>query len=141
MIAALWLGGGAFLLFIGAPAAFKASDSPMNAASVVGAMLTRWHYIGLLLPLLLLAIEWRHARPRLIAILSAAIVLAALQAVVDLRIRAIRAQSPVPISSLDRNDPIRKRFGVLHGISSVLLLGQVVLATAGVALSTGDTNS
>ena len=141
MIAALWLGGGAFLIFIAAPSAFSASDSPTNAANVVGAMLTRWHYIALALPLLLLGIEWRSARVRVLIILSAAIALAAAQAFVDLRIRAIRNESPVAISALDRSDPIRRRFGILHGVSSLLLLSQVVLAAACTAMMTGEPNS
>jgi hypothetical protein len=50
-----------------------------------------------------------------------------------LRIRNIRAKSPVPISELSREDPLRRQFGRLHGVSSLLLLMQVV--AAGVALA------
>ena len=34
------------------------------------------------------------------------------------------------ISDLDRTDPVRRRFGALHGISMVLLLSQTILAAA-----------
>jgi hypothetical protein len=104
-------------------------------------MLAAWHYIALVLPLLLLALEWRRARAVVMTILSIAIVIAALQVIADLRIRAIRAASAVPITELAHSDPVRRRFGLLHGISSLLLLGQVVLAGAAVAVGPGDTKS
>ena len=44
----------------------------------------------------------------------------------DLRIREIRLTSGVPISSLDPSDPVRQRFGKLHGISMILLLAQAL---------------
>ena len=133
VIGALWLGSGAFLLAVAAPAAFRASDSPTNAANVVGAMLLRWHYIALVLPVILLFIGFRRARVRFVAIVCAAVVLAAAEGGIDLRIRAIRAAAAVPISDLDPGDPVRRHFGLLHGVSSLLLLGQILLAAAAVA--------
>ena len=58
---------------------------------------------------------------------------AAAQIGADMRIRSIRDSSDVPISSLSRQDPLRRQFGMLHGVSSLLLLAQVVCA--GVALA------
>ena len=129
LIAGLWLGSGAFIL-ISAPAIFAAAGTPSVAANVVGAMLIRWHYISLLAPAALLLMEWRRARGHLVAILFAAVVLAAGEALVDVRIRQIRLDSPVPISSLLRSDPVRRRFGMLHGVSSLLLVAQVLAAAA-----------
>lgn len=136
VIAALWFGSAFFLIAVAAPAAFRAAPNPTAAADVVGAMLTRWHYLALIAPLLLLALQWRRARGIVIALLLFAIVAAAAQALVDVRIRQIRAQSFVPISSLSRTDPVRRQFGMLHGISSVLLLLQG-LAAMGVVVA-GD---
>ena len=51
----------------------------------------------------------------------------------DTRIRMIRGSSLVPISSLSSDDPVRRQFGMLHGMSSMLLIGQVVAAAAVVA--------
>jgi hypothetical protein len=133
-IHAFWLGSGAFLIMVAAPAAFRAAPSPNVAADVVGAMLTRWHYIGLAAPLALLALDWRRARMHVLAIVFIAVILAAAQAVVDLRIRKIRASTSVPISQLARQDPVRRHFGMLHGVSSLLLLGQVVCAGAALAM-------
>lgn len=125
-----------FLLAVAAPAAFRAAGSPTIAANVVGAMLSAWHYIAIALPVILLALEWRRARTLMVVLLFAGIVFGATQIAVDLRIRAIRETTAVPVSSLPHSDPIRRRFGVLHGISSILLLAQIVVAMGAVAADT-----
>ncbi|MGZ5474847.1 MAG: DUF4149 domain-containing protein [Thermoanaerobaculia bacterium] len=132
-IHALWFGSGLFLIAVAAPAAFRAAPSPTVAADIVGVMLSRWHYIGLGAPLLLLFLDWRRGRVYVLAIVFVGIILAAAQAATDLRIRSIRAQSVVSISDLPREDPVRRQFGRMHGISSLLLLMQVI--AAGVALA------
>lgn len=93
-------------------------------------MLTRWHYIALIAPLVLLAFEWRRSRPLALILLFIAVLFASSQALVDTRIRMLRYSSPVAISYLPPQNPIRRRFGLLHGISSLLLLGQIVVAGA-----------
>lgn len=113
---------------LSAQAAFRAAGNTSTAADVVGSMLTRWHYIALAAPLALFALELRRARPMILILLFVAIVLAAGQAFVDLRIRSIRASSPVSISSLEKSDPVRRRFGALHGASMMLLLAQTLIA-------------
>ena len=132
LIQALWLGSGIFLLLT-ASAAFNAASNTTDAANVVGAVLARWHYIALLAPLLLMFLEWRRSRPAMLVILFVAILMASFQALADTRIRVIRGNSFVPISSLPHDDPVRQRFGMLHGLSSLLLIGQVIAAGAAVA--------
>jgi len=132
LIQALWLGSGVFLLLT-ASAAFNAASNTTDAANVVGAVLTRWHYIALLAPLLLMFLEWRRSRPIMLVILFVAVMLASFQALLDTRIRMIRGSSLVPISSLSSDDTVRRQFGILHGMSSILLIGQVVAAAAVVA--------
>lgn len=95
----------------------------------------RWHYIALLAPLALIILEWRRAKTRMQLVLFAAIVLASAQALADTRIRMIRQQSIVPISSLSPADPVRRNFGMLHGVSSLLLIAQLVLAGAAVVMA------
>jgi MbtH protein len=129
LIAALWVGSG-FFLMLAASAAFRTAPNPTAAADIVGAMLARWHYIALAAPLALFAMGLRNARRAMLITLFVAIVLASVQALVDLQIRSIRASSIVPISSLEREDPIRKRFGALHGVSMLLLVCQTVAAAA-----------
>jgi len=132
LIQALWLGSGVFLLLT-ASAAFNAASNTTDAANVVGAVLTRWHYIALLAPLLLMFLEWRRSRPAMLVILFIAILLASFQGLLDTRIRMIRDASLAPISSLSREDPVRRQFGLLHAMSSMLLIGQVIAAAAVVA--------
>lgn len=132
MIAALWLGS-AFFLMLAASAAFRSSPNSTVAADVVGAMLNRWHYIALAAPLALFALELRNARRLVLVVLFATILVAAAQAFVDLRIRTIRASSPIPISELAKEDPIRRKFGALHGMSMLLLLVQAIGAGVVVA--------
>jgi hypothetical protein len=132
LIQALWLGSGAFLI-LAASAAFNAASNSTDAANVVGAMLTRWHYIALFAPLALLLLEWRRSRPAMLVMLFIAVVLASMEGLIDTRIRIMRNESIVPISSLSREDPVRRRFGLLHGLSSLLLIGQVITAAAVVA--------
>jgi hypothetical protein len=132
-IAALWLGSG-FFLILAASAAFRAAGDPFVAANVVGAMLTRWHYIALFAPVLLLILEWRRQRNRIVLLLFIAIIVAAMESMIDVRIAAMRQQSIVPISSLGRNNPVRRQFGILHGLSTLLLLVDVAAAAAIVVL-------
>lgn len=132
-IHAIWLGSGLFLIAVAAPAAFRGAPNATIAADVVGIMLSRWHYIALGAPLLLLVLDWRRGRVYVLMIVFVGIILAAGQVATDLRIRSIRAASPVPISDLPREDPVRRSFGRMHGISSLLLLMQVI--AAGVALA------
>ncbi len=132
-MAAVWFGAGAFILLV-ARAVFGAAKDPTIAANVVGVMLGRWHYIALLAPLVLMAFEWPRARTIVLSFLFGAVVMATSEALIDVRIRAIRAESIIPISSLSATDPIRRHFGMLHGVSSLLLIGQVLVAAVVVAL-------
>ena len=133
MIESLWLGSAIFVI-VAALAAFRTLSTPTDAANVVGAILARWHYIALFAPLALLAIEWRRARALLLGILFFAILLASAQAVVDTRVRTMRMESAVAISALPRENPLRRRFGLLHGVSTLLLIAQVIAAGAAIVV-------
>jgi len=133
LIAALWLGS-AFFLMLAASAAFRVSPNSTVAADVVGAMLVRWHYIALFAPLVLFALELRRARAFVLVLLFAALLLAAAQGMIDLRLRAMR-NAGVNISALDRNDPLRREFGRMHGVSMLLLVMQTLAAAAVVMTS------
>jgi hypothetical protein len=124
LVQAVWVGSAVFLGF-SALAVFRAVG-PTGGADAVGAMLTRWHYIALIAPAILILVEWWRMRSRMVMLLFVAVILAVVQGFTDLRIRRIRMSSPIPISSLDENDPLRRHFGALHGFSSLLLLAQVV---------------
>jgi hypothetical protein len=136
LISALWLGS-AFFLMLAASAAFRAAPNAMVAADVVGAMLNRWHYIALGAPLLLFALELQRTRRVVAVVLFVAILAAAAQIVVDLRIREMRHAVPGGIATLEPHHPIRRRFGALHGASMLLLVIQG-LAALTVILSRAD---
>ena len=121
---------------LAASAAFRTAPNATVAADVVGAMLARWHYIALAAPLLLFALELLRVRRVVLIVLFIALILAAAQVLVDLRIRTIRLMSPVAISSLDREHPVRRKFGALHGASMLLLLLQAIAAAGVVAART-----
>jgi hypothetical protein len=121
---------------LAASAAFRAAGNPTIAADVVGSMLTRWHYIALAAPLALFALELRRVRRVVLLVLFACVLLAAAQSFADLRIRAIRASSSIAISDLRREDPVRRRFGMLHGVSMMLLALQAI--GAGVVVMAKD---
>lgn len=132
LISALWFGGGAALMFIAAPAAFAVAPDRATAANVVGAILTRWHYLALVAPLVLLASDFRRGLPNntRVIVLALSIFFAVAQVAVDTRIRSIRAASPVAISELPKSDATRRTFGMLHGVSTLLMLLQVIGAGA-----------
>jgi hypothetical protein len=125
LVAALWFGSAIFLMLTSS-AAFEAAGNTRVAADVVGSMLTRWHYVALAAPLVLFAFAIRRGRTFLVTITFACVLLAAAQSFIDLRIRAIRRSSPISISSLEPEHPLRRRFGALHGASMWMLLLQAI---------------
>ena len=131
LVAALWLGGGAALLAIAAPAAFRGAGDPTHAASIVGDMLGQWRYLAIGAPVILLILSAaRRGRREPMILIALALVLAFAQMAVDARIHEVRRQSKAPISSLPENDPTRRYFGMLHGASSGLMLFQIIGAAA-----------
>lgn len=133
LLEAFWLGSAIFLVTVAAPAAFRGAGGPSAAADVVGLMLTRWHYIALVVPVILLLLNLRRGRSLVVALLTLVIFFAAMQGMVDLRARALRVSSVVPISSLEPAHPVRRQFGRLHGFSMMLLAAQIVGGMAIVA--------
>jgi Domain of unknown function (DUF4149) len=133
LLLGLWFGGGAILLAVATPAAFRHAGDHAHAAEAVGAMLRPWHWLAIIAPLIALLIPSATARRSArISVLALGMLFAVAQTVIDARIHAIRQGSAIPISSLSRTDPVRRRFGTLHGFSSVLMLLEV--AAAGTAL-------
>jgi uncharacterized membrane protein len=136
---AVWLGGAVAIGSIVAPSAF-AVLSAADAASLVGETLRRFHVVtyvaGLALVAGLVGMALVGPRPRGFAwrLLTAGAMLAATLASgfwVDTRIRSMRTEIGVPVSSLAPGDARRAAFGRLHGLST-LLMGLTVLG--GIAL-------
>jgi hypothetical protein len=141
---ALWLGGAVAIGSIVAPSAFAVLNAG-DAASLVGETLRRFHVVTYVAGLTLVAgfagMALLGPRPRAFAwrILTAGLMLTATLASglwVDQRIRTMRAEVGVPISTLAHDDPRRVTFGRLHGLST-LLMGLTVVG--GIALVYWDT--
>jgi hypothetical protein len=143
-VIAAWLGSGAFLMLVAAPSAFRNAPDSGVAGNIVGSMLDRWHYIAIFAPAILLVAEWRTERLRRTApvlLLVGALLFASLQVLADMRVHGIRDASPVPIGTLSKSDPVRKRFGMMHGISSAVMLAQLLVAAGVVVVSRPKTDS
>lgn len=130
VLLSVWFGGGVFLAAVGTPAAFAGAPDRVTAGSIAGMMLSRWHYVSLLAPALLLVLEFPEGfrRTTRIALLVVAIAAAAAQTGVDLKLRNMRANSAIGISNLPEGDPTRRTFGMLHGVSAGLFSIELLCA-------------
>ncbi len=133
---ALWVGGGAAVGFVAAPAIFETAGSRHLAGNIVGKILQRFDAYALTLgPIALLGTvgELLLGRGTLMAALGAGLVAAMLVLLVSgrvgltPRIHRLRLEMGEALDSLPDEDPRRQAFGRLHGISVLLLLGQLVL--------------
>jgi hypothetical protein len=117
------------------PALFAAVP-PSAAARVVGRVLSVLDAVGLLLGLaaVVLGATGRAGRPAVVLGLVLAALAAASLFLVTPELASIRRASGDSLSHLPPGDPTRRRFGLLHGISTVLFGLQAVIALALVAL-------
>ncbi|MGZ6162793.1 MAG: DUF4149 domain-containing protein [Myxococcaceae bacterium] len=117
------------------PALF-ATVPPSAAARVVGRVLPVLDAVGLLLGLVAVLLGWTGRSGRAAVVLG--LTLAALAGcslfLVTPEIASIRRATGDALSQLPPGDPTRRRFGTLHGASTVLFGLQAVLAVALVAL-------
>lgn len=117
------------------PALF-ATVPPASAARVVGRVLPVLDGAGLLLGLAAVALGASRRSGRAALVLGAvlAVLAAASLFVVTPEIASIRRATGDALSHLQPGDPVRRRFGLLHGLSTVLFGLQAVMALALVAL-------
>lgn len=131
---------GALVLFATTitPALF-ATVPPASAARVVGRVLPVLDAVGLVLGLLavLLGATGRSGRAAVVLGLALAALAGCSLFLVTPEIASIRRLTGDGISQLAPGDPLRRRFGTLHGASTVLFALQAVLAVALVALPPG----
>jgi len=128
---------GALVLFATTitPALF-ATVPPSAAARVVGRVLPVLDAAGLLLGLLavVLGATGRAGRAAVVLGLALAALAGCSLFLVTPEIARIRRSTGDAVSQLAPGDPLRRRFGTLHGASTVLFGLQAVLAVALVAL-------
>jgi len=130
--------------FLGALALFATTVTPAlfatlppgSAARVVGRVLPVLDWAGLLLGLAAVALGATGRSGRAAVVLGAvlAVLAAASLFVVTPEIARIRQATGDALSHLPPIDPARRRFGMLHGLSTVLFGLQAVMAVALVAL-------
>jgi len=133
--------------FLGALALFATTVTPAlfatlppgGAARVVGRVLPVLDGAGLVLGLLAVALgaTGRSARPAVVLGAVLAALAAASLFVLTPEIARIRQAAGDTLSHLPPTAPTRRRFGMLHGLSTVLFGLQAVLAVALVALRPG----
>ena len=114
---AIWLGGGLAVLY-GTRGIFSAAESPEQAGHFAGAVLRSFRFLQLAaLVAWFVSLRAAHVASTLAALFTV------VAFPVDARLHRMRAFDPT--------DPRRKSFGPLHGVSVLLLIGQVVAAAVG----------
>jgi hypothetical protein len=133
-VLAFWLGAAAFFSVAVAPVLFAVLPTRTLAGEVVGRVLPGVLYSGIVVGVLIVAIEiasrgawsWR-GKEVLGALIAAACAIA--QLVVGPRISRLRAEIAGPVESLAVDDARRIMFGRLHGVS-IAWLGVAMIAAA-----------
>ena len=134
----VWTGA---LLFFGAvvtPTLFRVL-TPAQSAAVVRPLIGILDRFSLVAGPLLVILAWvaegrpdRRAKVRAGLLLGMAAWAGISAFVVSPRLAALRERAGEGISSLAAEDPLRKQFGALHGVSSTLMLGELLLGLAAV---------
>jgi hypothetical protein len=127
---AIWFGGGLSVLYA-TRAIFALAPTRREAGQYSGAVLRSFRWLQAAAGLLFAAAAYQELpRPTRIAG-QLALLLMVSSLLLDAPLRRLRAQMGGSTEGLDADDPLRKRFGALHGISVLLLIGQVLCAGAG----------
>lgn len=130
LVLALWLGAAGFFSIVVARAAFAVLPTRTLAGALVGRVLPVLFIAGLVVGLLLLALEAPSLRERWGRLAAGAVMVAACgiaQFMVAPRIERLRASIGGPLEALAADDPARSAFGRLHAVS-VAWLGVAILA-------------
>lgn len=142
---AFWIGGSVVTTFIVAPTVFAKAPSRALAGELVGEILKRqgWLVLGCLLVLAATggarAALWENAVWPITlryALLALAILVTGVGiTLVDPAIRRLRERLGRPIDEVPVDDPGRQAFRKLHGLSMLLNLVQLILASLVLFLS------
>jgi len=136
---------GALLAFgaLFAPALFRVFTPP-EAGEVVRQVIPALDALGLAavavavaVALMLEGASTRRARARLALLALAAALAGASAGWVTPKMASLREEAGGAISALARDNPVRRQFGQLHGVSSGLMLLEWLLASAALAAAPG----
>lgn len=141
LLVGAWIG--AILCFgaLVAPALFQAF-TPEQAGTVVRQIIPRLDLYALIAGPLAIVLAWAvEGRPASrgafvrVGLLALMTVLAAVSYfVLSPTMEALREGAGGSISSLAPGDPARRRFGMLHGVSTMLMLGELAFGLVALAL-------
>jgi putative copper export protein len=142
---ALWVGAGAGIGFLVAPAIFQRAGSPKLAGEIVGEILSRFDtFVAIAGPIACLATFLEMAATPNAARtlgLKLALVVAMLGLALYSRfailpqIHQARRELGENFDQLDRSDPRRRAFGRLHGYSVLCMLTELVLGALAIGLT------
>ncbi|HVC00172.1 MAG TPA: DUF4149 domain-containing protein [Candidatus Dormibacteraeota bacterium] len=130
----IWVGAIVYMAFVVAPAAFTTLPSMDLAGSLVGVVLTRLHWLGVISGIVFLGAATARgrslgalARPGALAVIAMVVLTLVSQQVVMKKMNGLRSQMG-SIEQTPQSNPLRRQFDLLHVISvriegSVLLLG------------------
>ncbi len=135
------VGGGILLVFIAAPLIFELAPSRTAAGQIAGAIINRHSLLALILTAIALISLFPqgknsvpHSRGLLIALLGTMIVIELFSYSI---VRPILNDLIAQIGDFDltpKDNPLRKRFGMWHGISSLEALITLILGVLAVGL-------
>jgi len=140
---ALWVGGGAVLSFVVAPAVFDRAGSRRLAGEIVGQILRRFDAYVLAagpLALLLVVLEMagtvgggRTLTLKLALVLGMVGLALYSRFALTPEIRRLRDALGDQLDQIPKEDPRRRAFGRLHGFSVLCLLGEIVFGALAMA--------
>ncbi|MFZ3036506.1 MAG: DUF4149 domain-containing protein [Rugosibacter sp.] len=141
LIAAIWLGSQMAIGYIAAPVLFSKLADRALAGELAGAMFTVMAWVSIVcggfLLLYLLLTHARRAAGLAVFWLVVGMLLMTIAGHFGLRTEMARLKQsalPLAISSMSSDNPLRVRFGLLHGVSSGLYLMQTLMGVALVVL-------
>ncbi len=129
-----WVGGMWAIGYLATPVLFASLDDRMLAGALAGQLFTKLSWVGLVCGVLILLLQWRAKAARLPRIVVGCIVLMLAITVVGQFVI-----QPIMVNLKAQAGPgvvmagaVRERFGMWHGISSVLFLCCSVLGALAV---------
>ena len=136
----VWLGSDAFLSFVVAPGAFRILSSRDAAGAIVGYSLTRMHFTGIVLGLVLLLVRLVRTRsfvhvadPAALCVVLMIVLTAISQYTVSAKMAALRVQMG-SIQATAADSPLLAEFSKLHRVSVSLESGVLLAGFAAMYL-------
>jgi len=134
LLLTVWVGGMWAIGYVVAPVLFSAIESRMQAGAIAGILFTILSWIGLGCGALILVLQWRAGARGIsrVAVMSVMAMLV-ITAIGQFGIQPVMADLKTLVTpGTEMSGALRERFGMWHGISSVLFLCSSVLGALAV---------